>query len=85
MSAPPIGITSSTPSPSDSAIIATNIAGRSGPSVNATPRPTIANASRRFSGCWPGNRTGRPGIHSWSLPAAMALPENVTAPISTLV
>ena len=45
-----------------------------------TPMATPTSA---LMTCWPGYVTGRPGMSSWSLTKAMALPENDTDPMST--
>ena len=84
MSAPPMGIVSSTPSMRAIAIRAMNTAGTCATAERYTATPTTPRASSRFSACWPRNSTGRPGIHSWSFPAATTLPENVTLPIRAL-
>ena len=82
MSAPPIGITMSTPNARD-ATTTIHSPARLGVAITYPPAPSPSTASTRLTTRAPGNVTGAEVITPCSLPAAMIDPENVTDPMIT--
>ena len=82
MSAPPIGITSMTPSTAAKPTSSQNGNEGSESAISQMPSATQVRASSAFSTCRPGSRTGRSVTSPCSLPKAIALPVSETPPIS---
>ena len=80
MSAPPIGMISSTPNTSDSPTMTGKSCHCVGSQIRPTPANTAIASSARFTAFWPRYVMGRVGITSWSLPAAIRLPVKVRKP-----
>src|SRR6056297_4226220 len=84
MSAPPIGITASTPKTSDNAITPYNHCDvHPGISSSATPQATTATSTNTVMNRCPGKGPLPLGIVSESFAHATRLPENVIPPIKT--
>src|SRR5689334_958070 len=81
MSAPPIGMMSSTPTTNASAVKIQNH-WPSGFWANNAMSAAMAMPMARFSQCWAGNITGSPDIVPDSLAKAMIEPEKVIAPMT---
>src|SRR3990172_5898536 len=80
MSAPPIGMTESTPRISARMLSTMNRPDAGGATMTYTESPIAISSRTRLSQCCPLNRIGRPGMISWSFAKAMTLPVNVTPP-----